>query len=75
MAFKMNVGKLDAVLRVGVGAILIYVGFINTNLIDDNLSSTLLGIFGLIVFMSGVARHCPLYNLIGFSSCSKDQDR
>ena len=72
MIFKRNVGTLDAVLRIGIGAVLIYVGFVSDDMIGDNVAATLLGIFGLIVFTSGVARRCPLYNLIGFSSCNID---
>ena len=72
MAFKLNVGKLDAVLRTGIGATLILFGFIYPDYIGDSFASTLLGIFGLIVFTSGIARRCPLYNLIGFNSCNSD---
>ena len=72
MAFKKNVGVIDAVLRVGIGAALIYAGFISTDLIGDSVASILLGIFGLIIFTSGIARRCPLYDLIGFNSCNID---
>lgn len=72
MKLKRNVGKLDAILRVGVGAGLIYLGFLKPDIINDQVASYLLGIFGSILFLSGVFRFCPFYNLIGFSSCSTD---
>jgi hypothetical protein len=72
MLFKKNVGKLDAILRVGIGAAMIYVGFIDLTLINDSFASTLLGIFGSIIFLSGVSRRCPMYDLIGFNSCGPE---
>lgn len=72
MAFKKNVGILDAILRLTSGAAVAFVGFSYTDFVSDNVSSTLLGIFGLIFFITGVVQNCPLYNLIGFNSCKID---
>lgn len=72
MVYKKNVGALDAVLRIGIGGAMIYAAFINTDLIDDRLAAALLGILGLVIFVSGLLRHCPLYNLIDFSSRKTD---
>lgn len=67
MKLTRNVGLLDAVLRVGTGTGLIYTGFIS-ELINDSFASNLLGVVGIIVFASGAAGRCPLYDLIGFNS-------
>jgi hypothetical protein len=74
MNFKKNVGKLDAILRVGIGGAMIYAGFFNADLIGDQIASVVLGVFGAIIFSSGIVSHCPLYNLIGFNSCNHNSE-
>lgn len=69
MKLEKNVGVLDAVLRVGIGLVLIYLG-LASDMINDSIASTLLGIFGIVIFASGVFRNCPMYTLIGFNSCN-----
>jgi hypothetical protein len=66
--FKKNVGRVDRVLRVIFGAAMIYIGFLSDDLLSDKFARMLLGSFGVIVFLSGVFKTCPLYLLIGFSS-------
>ena len=72
--YKKNVGTLDAVLRVGIGVGLIYTGFFATDLIDDSVASMILGVAGVIILVSGIFSRCPLYDLIGFNSCSHNSD-
>ncbi len=66
---KRNVGRLDQVLRIGIGAGLIYVGLINQNLIKDVLSSYIIGGLGIVNLAVALLRHCPLYTLTGINTC------
>jgi len=72
MAFKMNIGAIDAVLRIGFGAGVIYAGVVNTDWSVNAVSSALLVIIGLTFILTGVIRYCPFYHLIGFSSRKKN---
>jgi hypothetical protein len=72
MKIKLNVGGLDAILRLGIGSGFIYIGFINLEILNDQIASIILGIFGVIIFLSGAFRYCPLYIVIGFNSRNTD---
>jgi hypothetical protein len=65
---KKNVGRVDRILRLGAGFAMIYIGFLSDGLLADKFASILLGSFGVIVFLSGLFKSCPLYLLIGFNS-------
>jgi hypothetical protein len=58
---KLNVGGIDRALRVIVGLVLIV------------LAATgqvgWWGWLGVVPLMTGVMRFCPLYTMLGFSSC------
>jgi len=64
-----NAGKLDRSLRVIMGIVLIYFGFINTGFISQVLLATLIGIFGIINILVAVIGVCPVYALAGISTC------
>jgi hypothetical protein len=55
--FKSNVGSVDRVLRIGLGAGLIAMVFVGPQ--------TPLGWLGLIPLLTGLAGTCPLYSIIG----------
>ena len=57
----VNVGKLDRIIRVIVGIVLLAIVFIGPK--------TLWGLIGIIPLATGLFRFCPLYTLIGFNSC------
>ena len=59
--FKTNVGGIDRILRIVVGIVLIALVFVGPQ--------TPWGWLGLIPLITGVFSSCPLYSLIGFSSC------
>ncbi len=64
-----NVGGLDQILRLGICSGMIYVGLINEQLIQDKFSSILLGVIGIVLMLTVIFRFCPLYMLIGWSTC------
>ncbi|MCJ2183214.1 DUF2892 domain-containing protein [Novosphingobium sp. 1949] len=59
--FKSNVGGIDRVLRILIGAGLIALVFVGPK--------SAWGWIGLIPLLTGLLRTCPLYSVIGISSC------
>ncbi|HIQ52875.1 MAG TPA: DUF2892 domain-containing protein [Pseudomonas pachastrellae] len=60
---KANVGTIDRVLRILVGVLLIALTL--TGIIG------LWGWIGLVPLATGVVRFCPLYPLLGISTCKQ----
>ena len=58
---QSNVGGIDRVLRIVIGAILVALTVIGT--------IGAWGWIGLVPLATGVLGFCPLYRLIGLSSC------
>ncbi len=59
--FARNEGKVDRVLRVIVGAVLISLVFIGPQ--------TAWGWIGLVPFVTGLVGTCPVYTLFGMRTC------
>ena len=66
-----NVGRLDQLLRIGISLGLIYVGFINEEIIADVLSSYVIGAIGASNLIVALVGSCPLYVVAGISTCIK----
>jgi uncharacterized membrane protein HdeD (DUF308 family) len=60
--FKNNVGKLDRIIRVILGILLVGNVFIGLQ--------TVIGWVGLILIITGLFGICPLYSLIGINTKS-----
>ncbi|WP_397588656.1 DUF2892 domain-containing protein [Sandarakinorhabdus limnophila] len=56
-----NEGKIDRVLRVGLGVALIALVFVGPQ--------TPWGWLGLVPLLTGLVGFCPLYRLVGVNSC------
>ena len=63
--FKTNVGAIDRALRIAVGVVLIALIFIGPK--------TPCGWVGIIPLVTGLFRSCPLYSLLGLSTCPLDK--
>ena len=61
--FTTNVGSVDRLLRIAIGIVLIALVFIGPQ--------TPWGWLGLIPLVTGFLRTCPLYSLLGISTCPK----
>ncbi len=61
--FATNVGGLDRILRIIVGVFLIAMVFVGPQ--------TPWGWLGIIPLATGFFSTCPLYSLLGISSCKK----
>lgn len=65
----INVGRLDQMLRLVISSSMIYAGFLNEELIQDEFSSILLGIIGVVLMLTVILRSCPMYILLGWNTC------
>lgn len=63
---SINVGTLDRVLRLVVGAVLIALVFIGPE--------TPWGWLGLVLIATALVSFCPLYRLIGVRTCRPKSD-
>lgn len=71
MAIKRNLHSIDILMRTLIGVGLIYISFIETSYITNDIVRWLLGIFGIINLLASVLRSCPIYALAGISTFRK----
>lgn len=72
MRWQPNVGRLDQILRIGIGLVLIWFGFIDDSLISDRLIAALIGILGALNTLAAVLRVCPVYTVTGINTDKHD---
>lgn len=65
---KKNMGTIDRLIRIITGIILIYLGFINQDIIGNETVNILVGVFGLVSSISAIFSYCPIYNLGNIST-------
>jgi len=72
MIFKLNrnLGMIDRILRGGIGIAMMYFGFFSQYLITDHIARLILGGMGVGMLLIAIVGYCPLYALIGFSTCT-----
>lgn len=63
MKLRVNVGNLDLIIRVGLGLTLV------TLMALGEIGAW--GVIGLVLIVTGVARWCPIYGLLGISTGRK----
>jgi len=56
---KSNMGTVDRIIRIVIGLIIIIWGI---------AASSWWGLIGLILFITGLVKYCPLYTLLGIST-------
>jgi hypothetical protein len=61
--FKVNVGKVDKILRIVVGLVLIALVFVGPK--------TPWGWLGVIPLATGFLNTCPIYSLLGINTCPR----
>lgn len=62
--FKKNVGNLDRILRIVVGAALL-IGFA----LNPSGAYSWLYLIGVIPLATGLMSNCPLYSILGLNTC------
>jgi hypothetical protein len=60
---KINVGKADQIVRIILGLILISLFFI----LEGGLRY--IGLVGIVLLLTATIKFCPLYTLLGVSTC------
>lgn len=68
MAIKRNLHSIDVTVRVLIGVALVYICFIDSTYISNNVVRWLLGIFGAVNLAAAALRSCPVYALAGIST-------
>jgi len=63
-----NVGGIDRILRIVVGAALIVAYFLNSG-----GAYSWLYLLGLIPLVTGLLSTCPLYSILGMNTCPTDK--
>ena len=65
-----NVGSIDRVVRLVIGAVLIALPVVlDSPLWESALARWLLPVAGLVLVATALVRFCPLYRLVGASTC------
>lgn len=75
MIFQHNMCTFDRALRVVAGIALLYVGFIDPDILgfESKLVSIVLGVIGLMNIGSAFMGHCPMYKIAGLSSIGEQE--
>jgi hypothetical protein len=66
MNFTKNVGGIDRILRIVIGAALIAGMFLFPSVLNP------WGIIGVVPLATGLLRWCPVYLPLGIKTCEKD---
>ena len=69
--FKRNCGRLDRVIRLVVGAILLPVGLLLLDGLQANLLGVVASVIGLLGLVTGATGFCVLYVPFGFSTLGR----
>lgn len=67
---KMNMGKVDRVIRTLLAIVIAILYF--TNVISGTVG-LILGIVAIVMLLTGVISFCPLYTLFGLSTRAKQE--
>lgn len=67
-----NLGKIDSIIRIIIGVVGIYLGFMENPILSPSISKTIIGVVGVILGVTGIFRFCPIYLLAGIRT-DKDE--
>lgn len=65
---KTNMGTNDRIMRIALGVVLTALPFAFTG-----SAYAIWGLVGIVPLLTGLVGWCPLYALVGFSSCQRVQ--
>ena len=69
-----NMHQIDRVVRLIVGIICVYIGFIDFSLISSRPVGILVGIFGVVNIWAFITTRCPVYSAAGFSTATRTEE-
>ena len=68
MKINQNVGMIDRIVRLVVGAVAMILAFLLLDAADAAAGGIVLAVIGAILILSGLAGSCPGYRLFCFST-------
>lgn len=66
---EKNVGTVDMIIRLLIAIALGYIGFFENPIVSAGTSQNIIKIVAFLPLLTGLMRFCPLYKLIGLSTC------
>jgi len=72
-SISKNIGRLDQIIRLCISISMIYFGFFDLSLIQDEFSATIVGIFGSMNLIVALVQFCPLYAVAGINTYCKSR--
>lgn len=69
MTIKKNIGSLDRIIRLALGAVMLYVGFFDNPIVSGGAPQKMVAILAFIPIITAFVRFCPLYTLGGIDTC------
>ena len=69
-----NMHAIDRVVRLIVGLICVYIGFVDLSLISSRPVAIIVGVFGVINLWAFITTRCPVYSAAGFSTAAKSEE-
>jgi len=73
MKIKQNLGLVDRIFRIGISSFMAYLGFFEQAIVTDEIAKIILSVFGTGILISAIIGNCPLYEVIGLSTCKSNQ--
>lgn len=71
---RKNMGQIDRLIRVITGLAMMYLGFVNQEVIGDLTINIIVGIFGIISIAFAYISFCPIYTLGNISTAKKPSE-
>ena len=70
---QKNIGTTDMIIRLVIAVSLGYIGFFENPIVSAGTSQTIIKFIAFIPLLTGLMRSCPLYKLIGLSTCGQEK--
>lgn len=74
LAIKKNMGPIDRAIRILTGLVMMYLGFVDQAIIDDDAINIIVGIFGVISIAFAYISFCPIYTLGNISTLKNKEE-
>ena len=72
MKIQQNVGTADRCVRFIASGLLIYMGFCQNPIVSGGKFKGAIGMFGIIILLSALAKVCPLYWIVDINTIRND---
>ena len=69
-----NMHPIDRIVRLVIGIVCVYIGFIDLSLISSKPLAILVGIFGVVNLWAFATIRCPVYTITGFSTIGDNME-